>query len=175
MRLAHNGATVRSSHYLAASVRCTVEFRRNAPPKALPLRLRVVQTRPPCLVRRRTLISPHPLIAPGTRAAVDGRAADGVGGLNRLGRVGALCEVVAAGDYAGLVAVERVDSEVVATDARLDVERAGGRDGGVVRFDIDPFRKHCLLNGLDDMGLTLQKEKSIKAYEEKAAKEQPWA
>jgi 3-isopropylmalate/(R)-2-methylmalate dehydratase small subunit len=41
-------------------------------------------------------------------------------------------------------------------------------------FDIDPFRKHCLLNGLDDIGLTLEKKPFIKSYEEKRASERPW-
>jgi 3-isopropylmalate/(R)-2-methylmalate dehydratase small subunit len=49
-----------------------------------------------------------------------------------------------------------------------------GPDGGVIRFDIDPFRKHCLLNGLDDIGLTLEKAPAIDAYEKKLA-ERPWA
>ncbi|MFN0218979.1 MAG: 3-isopropylmalate dehydratase small subunit [Hyphomicrobium sp.] len=49
-----------------------------------------------------------------------------------------------------------------------------GPDGGVIRFDIDPFRKHCLLNGLDAVGLTLQKDAAIAAYEKKAGSERPW-
>jgi 3-isopropylmalate/(R)-2-methylmalate dehydratase small subunit len=47
-------------------------------------------------------------------------------------------------------------------------------DGGVVHFDVDPFRKHCLLNGLDDVGLTLQKAPSIASFEEKNRLSQPW-
>ena len=42
------------------------------------------------------------------------------------------------------------------------------------RFDIDPFRKHCLLNGLDDIGLTLQHADEIRAFEAKRLQEQPW-
>ena len=49
-----------------------------------------------------------------------------------------------------------------------------GPDGGKVKFDIDPFRKHCLLNGLDDIGLTLEKAASIDSYEKKQASAQPW-
>jgi 3-isopropylmalate/(R)-2-methylmalate dehydratase small subunit len=49
-----------------------------------------------------------------------------------------------------------------------------GPDGQVDKFEIDSFRKHCLVNGLDDVGLTLQKESAIKAYETKAAAERPW-
>ncbi len=46
--------------------------------------------------------------------------------------------------------------------------------GEVMAFEVDPFRKHCLLNGLDDIGLTLQHVNDIKAYEEKRKKEAPW-
>lgn len=49
-----------------------------------------------------------------------------------------------------------------------------GPDGGEVRFEIDPFRKHCLLNGLDDIGLTMEKSSKIDAYEEKL-KDRAWA
>jgi 3-isopropylmalate/(R)-2-methylmalate dehydratase small subunit len=47
-------------------------------------------------------------------------------------------------------------------------------DGGKMKFDIDPFKKHCLLNGLDDIGLTLQKDKKIASFEEKMEAVQPW-
>jgi 3-isopropylmalate/(R)-2-methylmalate dehydratase small subunit len=57
----------------------------------------------------------------------------------------------------------------------LEAQEIRGPDGGVVKFDIDPFRKRCLLNGLDNIGLTLEKEKAITSYEEKAAAERPWA
>src|SRR5579871_2690891 len=49
-----------------------------------------------------------------------------------------------------------------------------GPDGGTVKFEIDPFRKHCLLNGLDDIGLTLEKRERITRYEEQAALARPW-
>ena len=49
-----------------------------------------------------------------------------------------------------------------------------GPDGGTVKFDIDPFRKHCLLNGLDDIGLTMEKAPSIDTFEQKQAAGQPW-
>ncbi|MFN3827222.1 MAG: 3-isopropylmalate dehydratase small subunit [Micavibrio sp.] len=41
-------------------------------------------------------------------------------------------------------------------------------------FEMDPFRKHCLMNGLDDIGLTLEKEASITAYEQNLQTERPW-
>ena len=48
-------------------------------------------------------------------------------------------------------------------------------DGEIFRFDVDPFKKHCLLNGLDDIGLTMEKEDHIAAYESKASQQFPWA
>ena len=48
-------------------------------------------------------------------------------------------------------------------------------DGEIFRFDVDPFKKHCLLNGLDDIGLTMEKENHITAYEIKASQQFPWA
>ena len=48
-------------------------------------------------------------------------------------------------------------------------------DGEIFRFDVDPFKKHCLLNGLDDIGLTMEKENHITAYEAKASQQFPWA
>jgi 3-isopropylmalate/(R)-2-methylmalate dehydratase small subunit len=56
----------------------------------------------------------------------------------------------------------------------LEAQEIRGPDGGVVRFDIDPFRKHCLLNGLDDIGLTMEKAASIDGFESKAAESRPW-
>ena len=57
----------------------------------------------------------------------------------------------------------------------LAAQEIRGPDGGVITFDIDPFRKHCLLNGLDDIGLTLQKADKIDDYEKQAAARRPWA
>ena len=56
----------------------------------------------------------------------------------------------------------------------LEKQEIKGPDGGTIKFEIDSFRKHCLLNGLDDIGLTMQKEKSIKTFEDKVASERPW-
>ncbi len=57
----------------------------------------------------------------------------------------------------------------------LEKQEIRGPDGGVITFEIDEFRKHCLLNGLDDIGLTMQKDSAIKGYEEQAAATRPWA
>jgi 3-isopropylmalate/(R)-2-methylmalate dehydratase small subunit len=56
----------------------------------------------------------------------------------------------------------------------LEKQEIRGPDGGTVRFDIDPFRKRCLLEGLDDIGLTLEKGAAIESFEKKLA-ERPWA
>ncbi|MQT12512.1 3-isopropylmalate dehydratase small subunit [Segnochrobactrum spirostomi] len=56
----------------------------------------------------------------------------------------------------------------------LAAQEIRGPDGGTVHFDIDPFRKHCLLNGLDDIGLTLEKGTSITTHEGAIAAERPW-
>ncbi len=56
----------------------------------------------------------------------------------------------------------------------LETQEITGPDGGTIKFEIDQFRKHCLMNGLDDIGLTLQKAPSIDAYEAKL-KQRAWA
>jgi len=56
----------------------------------------------------------------------------------------------------------------------LESQEIRGPDGGVITFDIDPFRKHCLLNGLDNIGLTLEKHEHIQAFEEKSSVAKPW-
>jgi 3-isopropylmalate/(R)-2-methylmalate dehydratase small subunit len=56
----------------------------------------------------------------------------------------------------------------------LEKQEIRGPDGGMIRFDIDPHRKHCLLHGLDDIGLTLEKRAKIADYEEKARAARPW-
>ena len=61
-------------------------------------------------------------------------------------------------------------------DLTIDLEaqevRAEGKEN--LHFDIDPFRRKCLLNGLDDIGLTLEKSELIKEYEQKQKENRPW-
>jgi 3-isopropylmalate/(R)-2-methylmalate dehydratase small subunit len=57
----------------------------------------------------------------------------------------------------------------------LPKQEIRGPDGGVVTFDIDPHRKDCLLNGLDDIGLTMIKKSKIDDFESKMKAERPWA
>lgn len=56
----------------------------------------------------------------------------------------------------------------------LEAQTISGPDGGTVSFDIDPYKRHCLLNGLDDIGLTLEKKAVIEDYEAKKRLSQPW-
>ena len=60
-------------------------------------------------------------------------------------------------------------------EVNLEEQTIISSDGDVIKFDIDPFRKHCLLNGLDDIGLTLEKAASIDSFEAKAGAARPWA
>ncbi|MBV8450227.1 MAG: 3-isopropylmalate dehydratase small subunit [Hyphomicrobiales bacterium] len=56
----------------------------------------------------------------------------------------------------------------------LEKQEINGPDGGTIHFDIDPHLKHCLLNGLDDIGLTEQKRDKVASYEARVALERPW-
>ena len=71
-----------------------------------------------------------------------------------------------------------MDDAQKGANARLTIDLAKQTitrpDGSTVAFDIDPFRKHCLLNGLDDIGITLQKDGAIAAYEAKRRASEPW-
>lgn len=67
---------------------------------------------------------------------------------------------------------ERGANAVVSVD--LDSQTITGPDGGSIAFEVDAFRKHCLMNGLDDIGLTMEKAPSIDAFETKASQARPW-
>ena len=56
----------------------------------------------------------------------------------------------------------------------LETQTVTSSDGQSFKFEVDAFKKHCLLNGLDDIGLTMEKAKSIDSFEAKAAMERPW-
>ncbi len=56
----------------------------------------------------------------------------------------------------------------------LDAQTITTPDGEVIGFEVDAFRKHCLLNGLDDIGLTLQHAEDIQAYESRRKQQTPW-
>jgi 3-isopropylmalate/(R)-2-methylmalate dehydratase small subunit len=56
----------------------------------------------------------------------------------------------------------------------LEKQEIRGPDGGVVKFEIDPHRKHCLLEGLDDIGLTKVKQEKIEGFEQRSKAVRPW-
>jgi 3-isopropylmalate/(R)-2-methylmalate dehydratase small subunit len=56
----------------------------------------------------------------------------------------------------------------------LETQEIIGSDGGVIKFEVNKFKKHCLLNGLDDIGLTMQKDDKINRYEKRLKIAQPW-
>ena len=68
---------------------------------------------------------------------------------------------------------ERGANAVISID--LAAQEIRGPDGGVIHFDIDPFHKKCLLEGLDDIGLTFEKKDAIASFEERMQSARPWA
>jgi 3-isopropylmalate/(R)-2-methylmalate dehydratase small subunit len=56
----------------------------------------------------------------------------------------------------------------------LEAQTITSSDGDVFSFEVDAFKKHCLMNGLDDIGLTMEKASAIASFETKAAAERPW-
>ncbi len=56
----------------------------------------------------------------------------------------------------------------------LEAQTITTSDGEVITFDVDPFKKHCLMQGLDDIGLTMEKKASVDAFEARAAEARPW-
>ena len=67
---------------------------------------------------------------------------------------------------------ERGANATVTVD--LESQTIKGPDGGEISFEVDAFRKHCLLNGLDDIGLTMEKSDAIDTFEQEAAQARPW-
>mgnify|MGYP000975885238 FL=1 len=82
------------------------------------------------------------------------------------------------------IVLPQVDVDKLMDDARrganavvtvdLENQTITGPDGGSIAFEVDAFKKHCLLNGLDDIGLTLQKANAIDKFEAKYAAQAPW-
>lgn len=83
------------------------------------------------------------------------------------------------------ITVSQADLDKLMDDARrganatmtidLPAQEIRGPDGGVVKFEIEVFRKHCLINGLDDIGLTMEKANAIADFEKQNANARPWA
>ncbi|MFV0280017.1 MAG: 3-isopropylmalate dehydratase small subunit [Rhodoblastus sp.] len=93
---------------------------------------------------------------------------------NNCFKNGILPIVVSKDDLAKLMDdAERGANATLTVD--LEAQEIRGPDGGIVKFDIDAFRKHCLIEGLDDIGLTMVKADKISSFEKKRAADRPWA
>ena len=69
-------------------------------------------------------------------------------------------------------ALSRGSNAIIEID--LEKQEIKGPDGGTVHFEIDAFRKKCLIEGLDDIGLTLEKKADIDSFESRQKDSQPW-
>ena len=67
---------------------------------------------------------------------------------------------------------ERGANAIISID--LEKQEIRGPDGGMIKFEVDAFRKQCLLNGWDDIGLTMQSEDKIDAFEKQQHAQAPW-
>jgi 3-isopropylmalate/(R)-2-methylmalate dehydratase small subunit len=92
---------------------------------------------------------------------------------NNCFKNGILPVVVSADDRDALMA-DAADAENPELDIDLVNQVIRRPNGGEVKFDIDPFRKQCLLDGLDDIGLTMEKGEKIKSYAEQRQHDMPW-
>ena len=92
---------------------------------------------------------------------------------NNCFKNGILPIVVSADDRDALMA-DAADTENPELSIDLTNQTIRRPNGGTVSFDIDPFRKKCLLEGLDDIGLTMEKGDDIDRFEENREKEMPW-
>ena len=92
---------------------------------------------------------------------------------NNCFKNGILPIVVSADDRDALMA-DASDTENPELSVDLVNQKIRRPNGPTVSFEIDPFRKKCLLEGLDDIGLTLAKADDIDSYEAKREKDQPW-
>jgi 3-isopropylmalate/(R)-2-methylmalate dehydratase small subunit len=92
---------------------------------------------------------------------------------NNCFKNGILPVIVSAEDLKKLMDdAERGANATLTVD--LPAQEIRGPDGGVICFDIDPFRKHCLINGLDDIGLTMEKAAEIETFEKRQSESRPW-
>ena len=82
--------------------------------------------------------------------------------------------VVVSTDERDALMADAADAENPELEVDLVNQVIRRPNGGDIKFDIDPFRKQCLLDGLDDIGLTLEKGDKIKSYAEQRQSEMPW-
>jgi 3-isopropylmalate/(R)-2-methylmalate dehydratase small subunit len=82
--------------------------------------------------------------------------------------------IVLSADIVDTLFKQVVANEGYALNVDLAAQTVTSPTGEVYPFEVDAFRKHCLLNGLDDIGLTMQQQDKIKAFETKHRQAQPW-
>ncbi len=82
--------------------------------------------------------------------------------------------IVLSADDVDALFKETEDAEGYKLSIDLTAQTITTPSGKSYKFDVDAFRKHCLLNGLDDIGLTMQHQDAIKAFETKHQAAQPW-
>ena len=92
---------------------------------------------------------------------------------NNCFKNGLLPVVLAAGEVDALFAACEA-SEGYSLRVDLEAQQVATPNGSTYGFEVDAFRKHCLLNGLDDIGLTLTEADAIRAYEARRSAEAPW-
>ncbi|MGC6485455.1 MAG: 3-isopropylmalate dehydratase small subunit [Candidatus Puniceispirillales bacterium] len=115
--------------------------------------------------------APWALLDFGIRAVISTSFADIF--YNNCFKNGILPIVVSADDRDALMA-DAMDKENPNLDIDLVEQVIRRPNGASINFDIDPFRKQCLLDGLDDIGLTLEKSASIETYETNRKESHPW-
>lgn len=85
-----------------------------------------------------------------------------------------LLPIILSAEIVDQLFTEMYASEGYELKIDLDAQTVTTPNGESFGFEVDAFRKHCLLNGLDDIGLTLQDQDAIRAYEEKRKSQAPW-
>jgi 3-isopropylmalate/(R)-2-methylmalate dehydratase small subunit len=90
---------------------------------------------------------------------------------NNCFKNGILPVVLPRADVDTLIQHAGSSTNAITVDLPSQTVKAGNHE---FQFTLDPFRKHCLMNGLDDIGLTLEKADAISAYEAKLKADQPW-
>ena len=115
--------------------------------------------------------APWALLDYGVRVVISTSFADIF--YNNCFKNGILPIVVSADERDALMAdaADKENPELAVDLSRQEIKRP---NGGVISFDIDPFRKQCLLEGLDDIGLTLAKQDKITHFAESRQVSHPW-
>ena len=115
--------------------------------------------------------APWALLDAGIRCVISTSFADIF--FNNCFKNGILPVTLPQADVDALMADAEMGANATVT-VDLEAQTITRPNGEAIAFEVEPFRKHCLLNGLDDIGLTLQKAANIDSFEAAAARERPW-